>query len=156
MESIRALIKKNQKVVLGLAVALILFAVYNTFFKAPPVAENLTGETRGIDQLELGREIVTTLNRLKSINIDPAVLQDPLFRSLYDFSKPLPDFAGGKQNPFEVEIPGIGAPSVTPRDSEDTGLTEDTTETEVVDDTTPVDEPADETTTGDEFDASGV
>lgn len=92
--------KKNQKVVLAIVVALILFSVYNTFFKAPVVDETITGESKEIINSEVGREIINTLNQLKAINIDTDVFDDPLFDNLYDFSRPLPKQPVGKTNPF--------------------------------------------------------
>lgn len=144
MESLRALIKKHQKVALGLAGVLILYSIYNTFLKAPAETANLTPQAEGIRTLEVGRDIIATLNRLKTISIDPEVLDDPLFRSLFDFSKPLPDFAGGKTNPFIEETPGLGAPSVTPRT--DTTL-DDQEQGEVseIETQEPATDPADET-----------
>jgi len=105
MESIRQLIKKNQKVALGLVVVFALFTVYNTFFADSIPVENLSSESRAITDLEAGREIISTLNRLKGIEIDPQILEDELFRNLFDFSKPLPLYQSGKENPFRFGGP---------------------------------------------------
>ncbi len=104
MKSLRELVKKNQKAVIALCVLLILGAVYNTFFRSSADTRALTGESKEIISTEVGREIITTLNQLKAISIDTEVLEDPLFRNLFDFSKPLPDQAVGKQNPFVLEV----------------------------------------------------
>lgn len=100
MNSIRELMKKNQKVVIAVVVALILFSVYNTFFKPAVVDETITGESKEIINSEVGREIINTLNQLKAINIDTDIFDDPLFENLYDFSRPLPKQPVGKTNPF--------------------------------------------------------
>lgn len=121
MESLRALIKKNQKVALGIAAAFILFAIYNTFLKDTTPDVSVSGESRSINDLPTGRNIVATLNRLKTIEIDPQVLEDDLFVRLFDFSKPLPDYVKGKQNPFAEEIPAFGDRSITEVGQQETG-----------------------------------
>ncbi len=105
MESLRNLIKKNQGAVIGLVVLAGLFIVYNTFIKKDE-GPDLVNESQGIRNLELGREIILTLNRLKTIQIDTGILEDPRFQKLQDYSQPLPQYSISKQNPFEVEIPG--------------------------------------------------
>lgn len=118
MESLRALIKKNKKIALGIAAAFILFTIYNTFIKDTTPDFSVSGESRTINDLPTGRNIVATLNRLKTIEIDPQVLEDELFVRLFDFSKPLPDYVKGKQNPFAQEIPAFGSGSITELESE--------------------------------------
>jgi len=105
MESIRALITKNQKAVMGLVVLAIAFSIYNSFIKSDEPA-GLESESRGIRDIEVGREIITTLNRLKTIQIEADVLEEPLFKRLVDFSQPLPNYSQSKVNPFAIEIPG--------------------------------------------------
>jgi len=105
MESIRTLIKKNQKAVMGLVGLALLFIVYNTFLKSDE-GPGLVSESRGIRDIEVGRKIITTLNRLKTIEIEPGIIEDPLFQQLVDFSKPLPDFPKSKRNPFIEESAG--------------------------------------------------
>lgn len=108
MESIRALITKNQKAVMGLVVLAVAFAIYNTFIKSddPAGLRSESGDIRDIRDIEVGRDIITTLNRLKTIEIESGVLEEPLFKRLVDFSKPLPSYSQSKRNPFAFEIPG--------------------------------------------------
>ena len=106
MQSLRKLLEKNQKAVLALVGLAVLFIIYNTFIKKEDLGVELVSESEGIRNLELGREIIVTLNRLKTIQIDTGILEDPRFEKLQDFSQPLPQYAASKQNPFEIEIPG--------------------------------------------------
>lgn len=127
--------KKNQKVVLGVVVALILFSVYNTFFKAPVVDETITGESKEIINSEVGREIINTLNQLKAINIDTDVFDDPLFDNLYDFSRPLPKQPVGKTNPFTEQTATQG--QIDALDDEVPPQVDGATEEEIENDTPP-------------------
>ncbi len=111
MESLRDMIKKNQTAVIALVVIAGLFIAYNTFFKKEE-GPDLISESQGIRNLEIGREIIVTLNRLKTIDIDTGILEDPRFEKLQDFSEPLPQYSQSKQNPFELEIPGTTLRSV--------------------------------------------
>jgi len=115
MDSLRKMMQKNQKAVIALVVVAGLFVLYNTFLKEDSSGPDLISESQGIRNLELGREIIVTLNRLKTINIDTGILEDPRFEKLQDFSQPLPKYSEGKQNPFELEIPGrsLGSVEVT-------------------------------------------
>jgi len=144
MESIRNLIKKNKKVVIALIALGALFVVYRSFFVQDEVPDLVT-ESRSIRDLEVGQEIISTLNRLKTITIDPEVLDDGLFRRLVDFSQPLPDYPVSKRNPFVQQIPGQNQTS-----SADTQEQENTPDQQNVD-TAPTQTQEDES-----FDASNT
>ena len=85
------------------------FFAYNTFYVAPrqegQSAGAIRSENESISQSELGREILFTLNRLKTITIDPDFFLENRFRQLVDFSVDIEPKPIGTENPFrEVNL----------------------------------------------------
>lgn len=105
MKSLRELIKKNQKIFIGLAAVLIVYSIWNTFFKDSDVSAFSSEAGASVTNNEFGRQIVATLARLNTVNIDTEVIQTDLFQRLQDFSQPLPtDLPISKENPFIFEL----------------------------------------------------
>ena len=105
MKSLRALIEKNKKIFIALAVVGILYGIWNTFIRDAGQTA-FSSEAASVDAAssEQGRQIVATLARLNTVSIDPSVLGTNLFANLQDFSRPLPeDVPAGKVNPFTFE-----------------------------------------------------
>jgi hypothetical protein len=90
-------------IILGLVVVGAVIA-YNVFYLGPNSESDDAGAIRAENQAvassEIGREIVTTLNRLKSITIDPDFFTEERFQRLVDFSVDIQEQPVGKNNPF--------------------------------------------------------
>ena len=104
MKQLRALIEKNKKVFIALAAIAVLYSIWNTFFRGAGDTAFTSESSIDAASFEQGREIVATLARLNTVNIDPSVLSTNLFINLQDFSRELPqDLPAGKVNPFSFE-----------------------------------------------------
>lgn len=100
--------KKFSKVIFGgIVVAGLMFA-YNWLYLQPKKAEEadyIRGENQSITSSEIGREIISTLNRLRTITIDPDFFQDERYVRLEDFSVEIDPQPVGNPNPFlQVDI----------------------------------------------------
>jgi hypothetical protein len=87
---------KNTKVVAGIAVLLVLAVGYwywSSTSTAPQAT--VTAVTSPASQ-----ELLTMLGNLHSLELNPAVFQDPLFTSLSDFGVTIPSQPTGRRNPF--------------------------------------------------------
>ncbi len=88
---------KNLLIALGLAI--ILFIGYITFVRDDGsdamVSESLSPEVRQETQ-----QLLSTLQELKSINVEGRIFSDPLFLSLRDFRVELGTEPEGRSNPF--------------------------------------------------------
>jgi hypothetical protein len=95
-------LKQYQTAILFLAIVLALFGAYQFFVATPDVPALTVTETPGggIDQ-----DLVALLFELKSIRLDNALFEDPLFSSLQDFGQDLVAEPVGRNNPF-APLPG--------------------------------------------------
>lgn len=59
-------------------------------------------------ELTVDRELLTLLGSIKQISLDGTVFENPIFKSLEDFSKPLSPEPIGRPNPF-APLPGTPA-----------------------------------------------
>jgi|JI10StandDraft_1071094.scaffolds.fasta_scaffold26285_5 hypothetical protein len=88
---------KNLLIALGLAI--ILFIGYITFVRDDGsdamISESLSPEVRQETQ-----QLLSTLQELKSINVEGRIFSDPLFLSLRDFRVELGTEPEGRSNPF--------------------------------------------------------
>lgn len=95
---------KNNKIILLVLVVIVAFAGYNYVFKKKPVSDNsvLAVDTPGGENEEdmIGRELLITLSKLKSLTLDDSFFKDPVFISLNDFSSPIVRQEVGRSNPF--------------------------------------------------------
>lgn len=94
-------------------VVIIGIILYNMFYLAPRQAEQDAGfirsENQSITSTEIGREIVSTLNRLKTINIDPEFFNEERYQMLVDYSVEIQPQSVGKENPFsEINFNTLG------------------------------------------------
>ena len=121
MQSIRTLINKNKKIIVAFVVVLVLFMVWNTFLKDAP-RPAFTNEAGRAADSEIGREIVSTLSKLNTVNINTDVLDNAVFRQLRDFSQPLPEnLPVSKVNPFIPEVPNDNTPTTQDSSSASSG-----------------------------------
>jgi|GEM_PF-6891539 len=108
MEALKDTLQKFKKVIIAVLVLIGIMFAYKVFVLDPAKADNagsLRSESQSVVSSEIGREIVSTLNRLKTINIDPTFFEEDAFVQLIDFSVDIEDKPIGKENPFkEPEI----------------------------------------------------
>jgi hypothetical protein len=68
-----------------------------------------------INTSQMGAEILSALNQLKTLKLDSSIFQDKVFMSLRDFSKPLNAEPVGRVNPFSpIGVESAGAVKLTP------------------------------------------
>ncbi len=109
----------NKKVfIAGVALFVVLIAGFIFYLSTGAPAD--TGALTNVDASPLdgtlGRELLTTLARLKSTALDMSVFTDPVFTSLRDFGVEIAPQPVGRRNPF-AELGGAGAsgkPAVIP------------------------------------------
>jgi hypothetical protein len=59
------------------------------------------GTSPSLENLDLGTDFLVTLLSVQSIKLDDRIFEDPAFKSLQDFNRPLlPDTDPGRPNPF--------------------------------------------------------
>jgi len=91
---------KNRKVVITALVVILAFFAYTYFFKPDTSDSVLISSTDATGGLAQGREIIALLTDLKSLKLDESIFQDPVFRSLEDFTLPIDPEPQGRTNPF--------------------------------------------------------
>lgn len=98
--------EKKQKIILGVLGVVLLFSVYNVFFKKAEFESELTFNSSSEIESTVGREIITTLNKLQTIQIDPAFFESELFNSLINFHVELSPEPISKPDPFAITQEG--------------------------------------------------
>lgn len=102
--------KKNKVILLAMLIIL-AFVGYRFMFKKDPssgnsdLATDSGAETLG--QSAIGKDLIVTISKLKSLTLDDSFFKDPIFNSLNDFSIPLASQEVGRANPFSP-IGGLG------------------------------------------------
>ncbi|MEK9177793.1 MAG: hypothetical protein AAB777_01580 [Patescibacteria group bacterium] len=78
---------------------------YFMFFSAPsPSSDSALLET-GRGEEMIGSQVLSLLNQIQSLRIDPTLFQSAVYKSLQDFSVNIPPEGVGRDNPF-APIPG--------------------------------------------------
>jgi hypothetical protein len=88
---------KNTSLLLIFLVALLIVA-YKFMFAAPYDPSYLSSD------LAESQIVISTLNRLQTVNFDTSIANDPKFKTLRSIENPLPNIPVGKTNPFSSEI----------------------------------------------------
>jgi hypothetical protein len=95
---------KNNKVILLVLLIIVAFAGYSFVFKkdAPAGDSSLTVDSSvdGGGQSAIGKDLIITLSKLKSLALDDTFFRDPVFNNLNDFSVPIVPQEIGRDNPF--------------------------------------------------------
>lgn len=93
--------KKNKFIFLVLLI-LIAFIGYRFLMKddSGSSTSDLTTESSSSGQSSVGKELLATLAKIKSITLDEKIFSDPIFQNLNDFSKPMETQDIGRANPF--------------------------------------------------------
>lgn len=81
------------------AIIVAAFIGYSLFFssKNSDLSPLLPQET---DQSQTGNDLLMIFAKLSALNLDPTVLQNPVFISLKNFSREIPSEPSGRSNPF--------------------------------------------------------
>jgi len=105
-------ILKN-KFIGALAVIVVLFVTYTYFFVEPDTGAVLSSSNSIVapdsEGDDIGDDILALLVDLKAIDLNRAVLDDTVFRSLNDFSIPISPKPQGRPNPFAPVSPATPA-----------------------------------------------
>ena len=95
---------KKNKVILPAALIILAFIGYRFMFQKDPSSGNsaLAVESKVADggQSVIGKDLIVTLSKLKSLVLDETFFKDPVFNSLNDFSTSIAPQEVGRTNPF--------------------------------------------------------
>ena len=81
------------------AVLVVAFIGYSLFFTGN--TDNLALVVpQGVNQNQTGNDLLVVFAGLSALNLDAAILKDPVFTSLQDFSQEIPSEPSGRINPF--------------------------------------------------------
>ncbi len=104
-------ILKNQNVLVGAGAVVLIALVYYVWSSSGSGALLTTEQATS----PLSQEILATLGKLGTLRLDPALFEDPTFKSLSDFGVTIPSQNAGRRNPF---APVGTAPANTPAATE--------------------------------------
>lgn len=109
MNQIKQILSRYKNVIIGGILLVAMLVAYNIFYLGPKKeaedAGAIRSENQNLTSSQIGREIVTTLNRLKTLNIDPDFFLEERFGRLVDFSVEIKEQPVGKNNPFsQVDV----------------------------------------------------
>lgn len=92
---------KYKKIIITVLVLVLGFIVWSIFIKADPEPESflINDQPRQVDKI--GEEIITALNRMKSLELDKSVFEHPIFIRLEDYSREITPNRVGRPNPFD-------------------------------------------------------
>lgn len=88
---------KNKSLLLTILVLVLLFVVYNNFFRTDATSFVVDPQVKII-----GADIVKTYSNLQSVNLDQKIFSQPGFTNLVDFGATIPDQPAGRTNPFDI------------------------------------------------------
>lgn len=95
-----AVLTKYKNILLLVIIAVLAFVGFTIFTGGDDDSAALTSTTQKDSASIAGRELLATLLELKEINLDSSIFEDPVFRSLEDFSQELVPQPTGRRNPF--------------------------------------------------------
>lgn len=105
-------LKKFKTPIIFIIVAVAGFVVYANFFASSSADQGTSGLVQSsatANSSAAGDAFVSQLLTLQNITFHTEVLQDPAFKSLNDFSKPLVLQPVGRTNPF-APVNGVNSP----------------------------------------------
>lgn len=90
-------LKNNLNALITIAVLIVLFFVYQSFFK-PNIGVSVSGS---VNQ-NVGQDVVSLYTTLQAVDLDQKVFTTLAYRNLVDFSTTLQDQPKGRHNPFDL------------------------------------------------------
>ncbi|MGH7141706.1 MAG: hypothetical protein ACREGH_03680 [Minisyncoccia bacterium] len=99
-------IRSNLTTILVLIVCVVAVVAYQKYFASgggPPLTSSSATSTTS------GAQLLSELNNLKQVTLNPAIFSDPLFVSLIDYGVAIPPEPYGRPDPF-APIAGVGVP----------------------------------------------
>ena len=91
--------KKGKTLIIIVAILVAVFIGYSLFFTGN--TDNLALVVpQGVNQNQTGNDLLVVFAGLSALNLDAAILKDPVFTSLQDFSQEIPSEPSGRTNPF--------------------------------------------------------
>ncbi|OHA26006.1 MAG: hypothetical protein A3D52_01305 [Candidatus Taylorbacteria bacterium RIFCSPHIGHO2_02_FULL_44_36] len=91
--------KKNKMLILAAVVIVAAFIGYSLFLTDR--TDNLAlVSPQGVNQSQTARDLLVLFAELSAFDLNPAVLSNPAFVSLEDFSREIPSEPAGRTNPF--------------------------------------------------------
>lgn len=90
-------LKNNMGAIITIVVLIILFFVYQSFFK-PSVSVPVSGSTNP----NVGQDVVDLYTTLQVVTLNQNLFTTPAYRNLIDFSTVLQDQPKGRRNPFDL------------------------------------------------------
>ncbi len=95
------IIKKYKNILIGVGVLALVFAGY-LYFRSDNSASEILTATEPPPEAELaGQEILSVLNELHGLHIDGSVFQNPVFKSLIDYTVATTAEPLGRPDPFK-------------------------------------------------------
>jgi uncharacterized protein YpmB len=88
---------KNKSLLLTIIVLVLLFVIYNSFFKSETTSFVVDPQVKAI-----GADIVKTYADLQSVTLDEKLFSNPAYTNLTDFGVEIPSQAVGRVNPFDL------------------------------------------------------
>lgn len=92
-------LKKHKNTLFIILIIAVLFGAYTILFKQGDDGVLSVIEPQG-PGVTVERELLALLTELRSIELDETIFNDPSFRSLINFSRPVPPEPVGRDNPF--------------------------------------------------------
>lgn len=90
---------KNKKVLGVVGVVVLALLVYLLFLKSDSAVIDEFGATGGPS---VGADLIELSDKLSKVTLNPQVFNGPTFKSLRDFTLPIPPQPLGRKNPFDV------------------------------------------------------
>jgi hypothetical protein len=115
---------KYKNIFLAIIIAVIVFFLYTRFFgNSENQSDSLliAGSGGTTQEITIGKEFLSVLLELRSINLDESLFESKSFLILRDFSQEVEPQASGRPNPFrEIGFDPIPPPSIPLDDDIDT------------------------------------
>ena len=111
---------KYKNIALVIIIALAGYSLYSAFFAGRGDRGSLLSTRPGVSEEDvlIGKEFLTTLLELRSLDLDESIFSDESFTALEDFSQEVEPQPAGRPNPFRE----IGSDPVILNVPEDTSV----------------------------------
>ena len=81
-------------------ILIIIIVITGALYLSSAYAQSGTNTSGGMSTDVISAQIVSKINILNNVSLNGNLFKDSMFTSLQDYSKPLPDQAIGRDNPF--------------------------------------------------------